>query len=270
MEFRCGDEIIRVFPNTVHKYLGDGTEGIVYKYKNKALKIYYPEAINDGFGSKEKNHLYLTNIQTKQIILPNSLFYNVINDYSGYITEYQEDPNRGEVNTNIINSTSRNFIKNLRIVENDINTLSKNFVLMADVKKQNVIYNGTLYIIDPGRYRVKTNYIGLVDQLIDLVNSTDSDFNKILNKLQGTKKSSVLVDAIMKMMELSEENDINFKKLVESLIYEDMVAYGNSSRKSLKFIDRMHQESMGMAYSEYFEEELRKYDKVNEYIKHKH
>ena len=133
--------------------IGEGTEGKVYFFNNITYKIYYPGALQDGFGLKEKHHAYLLDISTRQIILPTNLIYNNFGRYIGYTAPFIK-----KEKLKLLDIEKTKFIKNLEILENDIEILSNKKVLMADIKYYNFIYNGDMYIIDPGRYRINFDY----------------------------------------------------------------------------------------------------------------
>lgn len=205
--------------------IGEGTEGKVYLSNNNTYKIYYPNTLYDGFELKEKHHSYLLNIETKQIILPTELIYSKYGRYIGYTA-----PPIKKKRNKLIDIETKTFIKNLKILERDIELLATNKVLMADVKYYNFIYNGNMYIIDPGRYKPR----------FDIDPKTIYDLN--INQ---------------------------YKKLLIYLIENEMYSDNFCHCKVEKTINLIKHEMLYQV-SEYFKNEMKKYDTLKEYVKHKH
>lgn len=136
------------------KEIGKGSEGIVYRIGNTTYKIYYKNALEDYFGKKKKYHEYLMTLNTKQIILPTESIYDEFGEYIGYTAQYVKG---NKVNKTGLGSLKKeDIIKNLDILEEDIRNLSKKFVIMADVKPYNYMFDKKekkMTIIDPGRYK---------------------------------------------------------------------------------------------------------------------
>lgn len=205
--------------------IGEGSEGKVYLFNNNTYKIYYPCSLYDGFGTKEKRHGYLINIPTKQIILPSKLIYNKFGRYIGYTALPI-----AKSNSKLIDIETKHFVKNLQILENDIKLLSQNKVLMADVKYYNFIYNGSMYIIDPGRYRLVFN-----EKEEELYNQNIEQYKKLLlylleNEMHNIKLLPSKIKIILDLINKEMENDICY----------------------------------------YFKNEMKKRDTLKEYIKYKH
>ena len=230
MRLKVGD-IVEIIINgksrkiSLNKKIGEGTEGKVYQIDDNTYKIYYPGALHDGFESKEKIHSYLINILTEQIILPTNLIYNKFNRYIGYTAPPIENKR-----IKLIDIETKKFIQNLKILENDIQKLSNNKVLMVDVKHYNFIYNGTMYIIDPGKYKIK------YDEDTQLIH---------------------------------QQNLEKYKKLILYLVENEMHAINFGPSKTEKTINLIKKETNLELY-EYFSLEIKKYETLKEYVKHKH
>ena len=105
------------------KPFGEGSEGKVYKINEEIYKIYHQGALNEGYGNKQNFHSYLIGIDTKQIILPDALIWDLESKYLGYKTKLVKGKQKDK--TGIIKIPSEQFIKNLQILENDIKVLSE-------------------------------------------------------------------------------------------------------------------------------------------------
>ena len=57
-------------------------------------------------------------------------------------------------NKNIFDIKVDTLLNELEIIFDDVKTLSDNLVILSDLHKGNAIYNGSLYLIDPGNYMI--------------------------------------------------------------------------------------------------------------------
>lgn len=210
-----------------------GSEGKIYKKGNYAYKIYYKEMLNENYGNKEKFHQYFLTIPTKQIILPDKLIYTEDGEYIGYRTKMISGSKNKK--TGIIRLPKSSFINNLKVLENDFNLLSNNYVLSADVSPVNYIFNkkdDTMNVIDPGRYR-----------------------HHCLEKIDDYKR----------------QNDKQLIHLIDLLLYLDLLEYKpiKTKRKIQELKDYIIQKrkKKDLSYSEFFEEELANYENAEEYAK---
>lgn len=216
---------------TNKKCFDKGSEGQVYKIDNSIYKIYYPNMINEGFGNKFNHHKYMLMIDTKQIVLPESIIYDLEGNYLGYKTKYIEGDLKNK--TGITKMPSQTFIKNLEVLEEDFETLTNNYVLAADVSPINYIYNkneNTMNVIDPGRYKVHTN-----------------------NLISFYRK----------------QNTAQLNYLIELLLFQDFIAYKpiGSKRKSIILKNKIKISHKDEPYSEYFKRELKNHENVDSYAK---
>ena len=129
------------------KLVGTGVNGNVYRYRNMALKVF-----KEGKDTPidEETARYLTNISTDRVLLPKSLlFYN--NYFKGYT--YKLVPKKGPGNRMIM-LPKTDLVQDIRVLEKDVEVLSKKQVLLNGVEPSNTIFNGNLYLTDPTSYRV--------------------------------------------------------------------------------------------------------------------
>lgn len=220
--------------DTSKKPFGKGSEGVLYEKEGILYKIYYPEQLNEGYGQKEKHHNYLLSIPTKQVVLPLEAIYDERGEYIGYTTKKLVDkPNE---RTGIIKMPKEKFIKNLLILEEDVALLADRYVLQADVTPFNYIFNSsdsTMNIIDPGRYRHHTKEL------------------KWMYYFQNNQQLKELI-MILLLLDFYEYKPIGSKR--KSQLLRDLI-----KEKFINF--------RGQNLSEFFEEELDKYESVYEYSK---
>ncbi len=125
-------------------YLSKSDTGTVYRYNNMAVHI-FPENM-DGIFS-EKDGIYLSNLNTYRILLPEDILYK--NKRMVGFTTTLPKKNKG---MRITNSTKGEFLYDLCLLEDDIDVLSKNKVLLSGVVADKSVYNGSLYLLDPSKY----------------------------------------------------------------------------------------------------------------------
>lgn len=220
--------------DTSKKEFDKGSEGKIYKIDNTLYKIYYPEQLNEGYGEKEKFHSYLQTIATKQIILPQDLIFQEDGKYVGYTTPFI--PHDKKNKTGITKLDSKSFIKNLKILEEDTDILSNNYILQADVSPINYIFSkdsGIMNIIDPGRYRNHTKEF------------------KYIYHLQNNIQLKKLIELLL-LLDFYEFKPIGSKRKSQ-LLKEKIMADFNLSKE-----DRM---------SDFFEKELKSHETVESYVK---
>lgn len=124
-----------------------GKTGIVYKYKDVALKLFNSEQVPSVDLETTK---MLTGIQTDRILLPRKILY-CDDKFRGYT--YRLIPKKG-TGKKIIMLSKDELVGNILLLENDIEELSKSKVLLDGIDPTNCIFNGDLYISDPRQYSI--------------------------------------------------------------------------------------------------------------------
>ena len=179
--------------------IGTGTTGDVYRYRNKALKIF----------KKEKNPpmdletaKYLSNISTTNIILPeNLLFYN--DSFRGYTYKLVSKKGLGK---RMITLPKEELIDNIERLESDTETLSNKNVLLNGIDPNNSIFNGSIYLCDPSKYSILE-----VMSVKELEHLNKYQIHMLLSMmlLQEIRKSNLGGIIERKMKELLELKDID-------------------------------------------------------------
>lgn len=152
MAYSIDNKKVRLSGKNLTK-IGSGATGDVYKYRDCALKI---------FDSYEKPPMdietaeYLTTISTDRILLPKKLlFYNCT--FRGYTYKLVSKRGAGK---KIITIPKDDLVRNVSIIERDIETLSNKQVLLNGIEPANTIFNGDLYLADPSKYAKLDIYSG--------------------------------------------------------------------------------------------------------------
>jgi hypothetical protein len=216
------------------KPFGQGSEGYVYKIGTMTYKIYFQDKLVEEYGHKHGFHSYLMGLNTKQISLPQALIFNELGDYVGYSAKLV--PGDQKDRTGLTKIPTEDLLHNLTILEQDISTLSNNYVLMADLIPINSLLDkntNTLNIIDPGRYH---NY---------------------------SKNSRPNVS-------IYEENMEQFDHLIDLLLLDDFLKekpLGTSKKKLLHLRHYLEAKKGFQNYPEFFTKELKNQPNINEYVK---
>ena len=146
MGYKLDDKDIKLTGKQWTK-IGTGAKGDVYKYRSMALKVFKEDRDTPiDIDTAE----YLTSISTDRILLPqNLLFYN--NSFKGYTYKLVSKRGSGQ---RMIMLPKEDLVQDIRVLEEDIETLSNKSVLLNGISPENSIFNGELYLVDPTEYRV--------------------------------------------------------------------------------------------------------------------
>ena len=145
-----GDTFVELSDSDMEEsYISEGKEGIVYRYGDKALKI-YKEFCNKGRLDEDET-LILSEISTKRVLLPRDLIYGEDRvTFRGYATKFIEKQGIDK----IIDMNIMQFVDELDIINEDLITLAKNKVYVYDFVGDNIFYDGNIYFGDPGSYTI--------------------------------------------------------------------------------------------------------------------
>lgn len=185
------------------KLLSDkGSEFIVYSDEDYVYKLFRKDY---KLKHKAKEELeYMSSIRTKRILMPTSL---IIKD--GELRGYKMPYIKGK--SNILDAKMEDLIQELRIVDEDIKLLSKALIRLMDINLENTIFNGELYLIDPGNYFLNDikdliSYLTIIGQnttnkkeIIELWNY--DKLNKLLDELLFINNNEVDFYLLRKIIE---------------------------------------------------------------------
>lgn len=132
--------------------IGFGSEGVVYKFGDYALKLYYDNPRKNILDTDTIN--YLSTIETDRILLPIDGAFSEQGDLLGYLTQYH--------NTNklkgIKNMDISTFIDEVEKIENDALYLEESRVDIDDLHRENIVFDGSINLVDPGSYMISDNF----------------------------------------------------------------------------------------------------------------
>lgn len=153
------DKTVYIFPSFL-KYIGEGAEGKVYKYKKQALKIYHDLIFCDSMDSEVC--LILQKLNTERIMLPRKMLLDRDGEFKGYTTKLIINEK------DIYEITKNKLIEELKELIKEIDYLSDHSIRIDDWYLDNFKYDGIMRFIDPGTYKYdkgskqsirKSNYI---------------------------------------------------------------------------------------------------------------
>lgn len=129
-----------------YMYEDEGNESIIYRYKDKALKIYKAYSRKDRLTKLSVDKL--SKIKTKRILMPESIIHNKEGQFLGYTLKYIERYQKSLIQDLNIDK----FIEEMKLISDDIEILSDNNIDIDDLIIENTLYDGNIYITDPGSY----------------------------------------------------------------------------------------------------------------------
>lgn len=147
----------------------EGSEFVVYYDGNKVYKIF-----KSDYSLKHKNFnelIYLSSIKTSRILMPESVIIEN-GQLIGYSMQYVKN------SRSLLDDKMKQFIDELIVILSDIDLLSDLSIRLVDAKKNNIVYNGKLYLIDPGNYFI--NYIKDLLDYLDNKSPTEEEKKNII------------------------------------------------------------------------------------------
>lgn len=226
-------------PTNIELLTNRGSEFSVYKSKDKVYKIFKN---NYRLGHiDEKSIDYLSMIKTNRILMPTSKLYKN-NNLIGYEMPYIED------NQSILESNFNTILNELKIINDDIEMLTEYFVRLIDINKENSVFSGKLYLIDPANY-----FINDINDLLIYYN------NEVID--EGKKKSIIKnwnYDKINKL--LYEYLFINNPE-IDFYILRKIIEFFSTKRKE-QLIDFDYD-----IYKNFFNQFISAKEAINQFIK---
>lgn len=223
---KCYDLILKDL-----EYLGEGDESNVYKLNDMALKIYKPTCRKKQITEVECN--YMKGIETNRILLPTGTITNIDQETLGITTNYISNEKDKE---EILEIPTYKLVSEMNLLIKDAEELGKRNISIDDITIDNTIYNGNLYIVDPGSFMV--------------------DYKNIRRRLSTAVKENMNIYMISDYFIYGLLKDI-VKNEYDNEIAEDLTSY----------IAKDFAYSSSITCSDYFSKKLKPYDNYNEFVK---
>ena len=176
----------------LYNRLGKGKEGSVYRFEDKAIKIYkikngkiklFPQYVN-----YEKT-MNMSNLKLHRFNKPLDAVFNKHNQFCGHTMDLILG------NGYIIDMSIETFLEELALLETDIKQLTRSFFRIRDVHQDNIKINERINILDCNSYELLDQTIRQNDPstLKDDLNSNYHQINKvIIERLAHESKKQLL------------------------------------------------------------------------------
>ncbi len=148
MKLLIGDQEVELTDDDLEwLYINEGMESTVYQYGDEVLKIY------TDFCSKvrlrEDEAKRLSKISTKRFLLPQRIIYSADGKkFRGYTLKFISCASL----QSILDRKVMDLAQELDVMEEDVDELSRQKVVIYDLNLDNTLYNGKIYIGDPGSF----------------------------------------------------------------------------------------------------------------------
>ena len=228
------------------KRIGSGIEGVVYRYQDKAIKIYKNYRLHDR--KTEIRDKILKSLETNRIMIPEELVTDEYGFYLGYSIPFIP---KNVFRRKSVDIPSHIAIKNFRLLEKDSVMLANNFVLMDDTI-HNVIDNGTLYFIDSGYYR-----------FIDKDSYND---NIYISQVLGVKDNINLGEDLIKKALTIKNLDLCYSTIWANIEKKIIFRRNNLNNLKLRVINAMHDEP-NKKLSDVIERYIKPEESIRNYVK---
>ena len=172
------------YNNIPLEYIDKGEEGSVYRYQEKAIKIYH-DCPRKTTASLELLKVLKT-INTQRILMPIDILVESSNKAKGYITPFIEG------NKDIVYKYPKDkLLEELSLLEDDFATLGKESIAIGDLRESNSLSNETgFFLFDYGDYyqnprKINTTSINIEEfQIFFLYNLVSPKLNQEASKLK--------------------------------------------------------------------------------------
>lgn len=130
-----------------YMFIDEGAEAEVFKYGDEVLKIYKDYCRKMRL--TEEDAANLSCFSTQRVLLPKKLL-KVPGTFAfkGYTTRFIQ----GCSNHLIVDMNMEHFLSELEILEDDMKLLADHKVDVADFNLDNMLYDGSMYLCDPGSF----------------------------------------------------------------------------------------------------------------------
>lgn len=149
MQFFIGNKVYTFSKDELdYMYIDEGVEATVYKLNKSALKIYKKYSRKNRLDYDTSK--VLSEIPTKRYLLPKRPIYDKDKKFIGYTTDYKEKYSL----KHLANMPLKTFCDEVKCLSEDTQALSDKNINIEDLIVENSIYDGKIYICDPGSFSI--------------------------------------------------------------------------------------------------------------------
>lgn len=151
MRILLGEELLDLDEETLnYMFLDEGNESEVFRYGDSALKIYKPHCSKSRLGLDDV--IELSKIPTKRFLMPREVIRDADTlEFIGYslpfVYKYPRDI--------LMRIKMNDFLDELDVIHSDLELLAQHHVDIEDVHIDNVLFNQSFFIGDPGSFEIK-------------------------------------------------------------------------------------------------------------------
>lgn len=209
-EYRIGNSKSTITVKDLKIYNMRGREYLVFKYKDKVVKIHRKRFI-DIDNLDEQNIKSFIDLPTKRIIMPTDPLYNIDGIIEGYVMDFID----GE--KSIGDESMQHLIEEMVLLDEDKKILDEKGILLQDLHENNAIYNGKINLIDSGRYINTSIMLPTYMYLVDKVYMQRLSKEELLNLKEriiktNTSQLNTFLYRFIMQTDLGEIDD--FEKLI--------------------------------------------------------
>ena len=162
-----------------------GSECVVYKYGDRVVKLFKKDYCFSHLSVDEVK--FLRQINTERILLPMDAVLDDKNSMIGYQMPLMTDEK------DIKDEKMNHVLDEMRFLKKDIEILSLCRIGLIDLSVSNTIYNGKVYLIDPGNYTIGD--VGYIKHDLDPFDLRDDELSLVREWNYG--KMNVLFDDLL-------------------------------------------------------------------------
>lgn len=151
LKLYVGDELVELTTlDLIHDYIGEGYEARIFWYGDEVLKLYKKRCKKDRLD--EDTAIKLSKLSTSRILLPKKMIYDSKDkEFVGYTLKRIQRKRKKD----ILNRPMRHFVNELDRLNEDLLYLANNGVEVEDFHLGNCLYDGRIFIGDPGDFIIK-------------------------------------------------------------------------------------------------------------------
>lgn len=247
IKYQIGDDSNNLIELKNTRFIsGVGDQHLVFAYLDYVIKI-----LRTGVGKQElaneSNLKSLSKKKTQRILMPEELVYDTKRrECCGHTMTFIGNKK------SIIDELVDHFLDEVSLIWQDADYLTNEFVLLDDLHKGNIIYNGHINIIDCGKFK-------------DIHICSDAEIFDCLDILKGSRYEDILENQYNEILnQIRIKNNERINKLILTVLLREYV-YEHSEQME-EYIKHLMEETKITNVDEFIESTKEPDMTVNEYV----